>query len=88
MKLSKAFLFKHDQRGECCYYGRNGSGREIGLCLDEVKQDCLAISPINSKKNIGSCQIEIPLADLPMLMATLAEFLPNRTIVVKEKKQK
>lgn len=55
--------------------GRNGYMRCLGVEIYEHSSsgNCLEISPINSKDNVGRCHIGIPLEDVEMFCWVLQE---------------
>lgn len=55
------------------YYGRNGYARCVGLEFWLHRdRGILQIWPLNSRRQAGSCMLEVPFADLPALIRALS----------------
>lgn len=58
--------------------GRNGVFKATGLaltkCIDSNEQSVIVIEPVTSKQVAGRCNIEIPIEDIPALIAELKKF--------------
>lgn len=63
------------------FLGRNGvfkaSGIELTHSVTVEGHSVIVIEPITSRGNPGRCNIEIPVEDLPALIAQLQTFLPH-----------
>lgn len=61
------------------FLGRNGymncSG--LDLCKGGLRDDLALLSPLTSRGQVGRCELEIPLEDLPALIAGLQKLLPK-----------
>jgi hypothetical protein len=61
------------------FLGRNGYMKCSGLdlCKGGLRDDLLLLSPLTSRGHIGCCELDIPLEDLPALIAGLQKLLPK-----------
>jgi hypothetical protein len=59
--------------------GRNGYMKCSGLdlCKGGLRDDLMLLSPLTSRGHVGRCELEIPLEDLPALIAGLQKLLPE-----------
>ena len=61
------------------FTGRNGYMKCSGISL--TRQDnSILLAPRTSRGFIGRCDVEIPLEDLPALIAGLQALLPKRPV--------
>ena len=61
------------------FLGRNGYMKCSGLdlCKGGLRDALVRLSPLTSQGYIGRCELEIPLEDLPALIARLQKLLPK-----------